>query len=171
MHVQLVAHRMHPEPRAVGGNGNFGRAVHFHEIRRFDAVEQLADVDVRVALRAPLVAVDGQAPLIAPQRFALFDGGVPQRERAPPASCRRARATWARGSASQRFGLRGLMSFRKKTAASAGWFSASRHRPHSRAAMLSGLASRRRSCGRRRAAIATVPTTSHKPYEEHLYPL
>jgi len=37
-------------------------------------------VDVRVALRAPLVPIDGQTPLIAPQRFGFLDGRIPQRQ-------------------------------------------------------------------------------------------
>jgi len=47
-------------------------------MRRLDAHEQLADMDVGVALRAGVIAVDGQTPLVASQLARLFDGHGPQ---------------------------------------------------------------------------------------------
>jgi len=62
MDVQFVAHRMDPEAGPVSGNGNARRAVHFDEGRVFGGIEELANVDVGVALCAALVAVDPSSP-------------------------------------------------------------------------------------------------------------
>ena len=62
------------------GAGICGRPIDDDELSGFDALQQLADVDMGVALCAGRLAVDGEAPLVAPQLACFFDGGGPQHQ-------------------------------------------------------------------------------------------
>src|ERR1039458_8892194 len=66
---------MNPDAAAIVRNGNIGGAIDEDEVLRFDALLQLADVHVEVALRAPDIGVGGQPPLVAPSLPGLCDGG------------------------------------------------------------------------------------------------
>ena len=83
MHVQLPADRMHPESGAVGRNRKVRRTIHHHEVRRLHSVQQLADVDMQVALRAPHVAVDRDRPTDRPTATSPFQS---PHSTPPPAS-------------------------------------------------------------------------------------
>lgn len=62
MHVKQIPLRMYPQPKACG-RGYFRKAFHHDELIRLHTLQEFPDVDMRVALRHHLGAVDGQRPL------------------------------------------------------------------------------------------------------------
>src|ERR1044072_7728050 len=76
MDVQLAAIGwMHPQPGSVLGHRDLLRSFDDHEIIGLDALQQFADMHVRVALCAREVPIIGDSPLFAPHLLALGDGG------------------------------------------------------------------------------------------------
>ena len=87
--VQAVAGGVDPDAVAIVGDGDFGGVFHDDEFFIFDIGEELADVDVEVALRAPLGGIESEAPaLVAPVFAGLGDGGGPEGRCAVRGSCR-----------------------------------------------------------------------------------
>ncbi len=124
-------------------------------------------MDVALRLDAGRIIRDG--PLVAEQRFRLSRWRRSRVRRAARPFKRSMDRSCVRGRASQRLGLVGLASLRKKTGTSAGCFSASRQRLHWRASRVSGLAgsqlqvtksARRASAANRTAGIKR---STHSP--------
>src|SRR5581483_3232338 len=78
VHVQLGTLGMNPDAAAIFGHGNFGWTVDDHEARGLHAIEQFAYMDMRVALRPALFAINCKAPAISPKLASLLDCGRPQ---------------------------------------------------------------------------------------------
>jgi hypothetical protein len=83
MEVQTVANWMEPQACSVGDGGKIGWAV--DELAGIGVgglwlIEQLAYVDVSMALAAGNVAIHSDRPGITPDFFALGNGSVPEQE-------------------------------------------------------------------------------------------
>jgi hypothetical protein len=77
--VEAGAGGMNPHAIAIVGYGNSGDIFDDDEVVIFDILEELADVDVEVALGAPLRGVNRQSPaLVAPIFARPGDGGGPE---------------------------------------------------------------------------------------------
>lgn len=73
--ADLVTGCVDPEAGVVLGNGNVFGAGDVDELAGGEALEELADVDMGVALRADAPTVVGEAPLVAEKLAPFFDGG------------------------------------------------------------------------------------------------
>ena len=77
MDVEPLPVRMHPKTRTAW-NRDFRRAAHDYEVSCFDALEQLADVDMGVALRPDFIPIISDAPFVAPHLGSLGYRDAPQ---------------------------------------------------------------------------------------------
>ena len=73
--MQFAIHEVDPYAAAVLGQGKIGWAIHHGKVLGFGIVQKFADVDMQVALGALFEAVQGDAPMVAPQFARFGDGG------------------------------------------------------------------------------------------------
>jgi len=78
VHVELVALRMNPVALAARGEWNVDDFSGRYELAGLNTWNQLADVQMDVALRLNAGRVVGDGPLVAEQRFRFRDGAVPK---------------------------------------------------------------------------------------------
>src|SRR5262249_10516709 len=76
--MQAASDGMEPETGAVGDDRKLRWAIRPNASIRFLVLEQLADMDVQMALRAPGIAVHRDPPGIAPKFLCFTDRSSPE---------------------------------------------------------------------------------------------
>src|ERR1019366_5530919 len=78
MDVQAAVYGMDPDALAIARDGDIGGFLDDGEVVVRQVGQEFADVQVDVALRAPLGGVDRDAPrVVGPRLASLGDGGAP----------------------------------------------------------------------------------------------